>query len=157
MSITDHDPYIAAALDEFVTDTQNLLDGALKQQSNADANQEDVAAEIKYWKAQRNAFVKAQHYYLNGVRLTETASGYTVASASRPGALVHRCYKVGDVWGCSCEAGEKGIFHWHTALVAAYERGAELSTLERTIPDVPPMPVWIADEDAQLATLALAA
>lgn len=155
MSITDRDPYIAAALDEFVKDTQNLLDAADRAKATAeDAGDPDVVSEIKYWRAQRNAFVKAQHYFHQGVRLTETASGYTVASASRPGALVHRCYKVGDVWGCSCEAGERGIFHWHTALVAAYERGAELATLERTIPDVPPMPVWIADEDAQLLALA---
>jgi hypothetical protein len=146
----DLDPYIAAALDEFVTDTQNLLDAA-QQQKPLDKD------EIGYWKRQRNAFAKAQHYFLNGVRLTETPSGYTVASASRPGSLIHRCYKVGEIWTCSCEAGEKGIFHWHTALVAAYERGAELATLEATIPDVPAMPAWIAEEDAVLNRLALAA
>ena len=39
-------------------------------------------------------------------------------------------YKVGEVWGCSCEAGVKGVFHWHTALIAGYERGLELADLE---------------------------
>jgi hypothetical protein len=32
------------------------------------------------------------------------------------------------VWVCSCEAGEKGIFHRHTATLAVIERAAELET-----------------------------
>lgn len=165
------DPFIAAALDEFVTDTQNFLDACL---ANESAITDDRKAEAKFWRAQRNAFVKAQHYFLQGVRLTETPTGYTVPSASRPGALIHRCYKQGEVWGCSCEAGERGLFHWHTALVHAYERGAELAQLEASMPDVPPMPsvvepsaaerveapalpAWLADEDAQIWVQVLAA
>lgn len=141
------DDYIAAALEEFVTDVVNLLDAA-QQQKPLDKD------EIGYWKAQRNAFVKAQTYFLQGVRLTRTPTGYTVASASRPGALIHRCYRVGDIWTCSCEAGTRGLFHWHTALIHAYERGAELATLEASMPDVPPMPVWAIEEDAALLALA---
>ncbi len=83
------------------------------------------------------------------MRLTATPSGYTVPSASRPGSLIHRLYKVGEVWGCSCEADERGVFLWHTALIHAVERGSELAALD-TIPDVP---AWAAEEDAQLIEL----
>lgn len=117
------DTFIAAALEEFVTDTAHLLDAA-RQQKPLDRD------EIDFWKRQSNAFVKAQTYFLQGVRLTATPSGYTVPSASRPGALVHRLYRVGGVWHCSCEAGQRGIFHWHAAMVAVYERGYELAGYE---------------------------
>lgn len=116
------DTFTAQALEELVQETQTLLAAAQRQQPS---DKEEIA----FWRAQRNAFVKAQTYFLQGVRLTETPSGYTVPSASRPGALVHRCWRVGGVWVCSCEAGEKGIFHWHTALICAVERGGELEAL----------------------------
>lgn len=166
----DLDPYIAAALDDLVNEVQAQLDGAHEAKP---IDQEEIA----FWKRQRNAFVKAQTYFIEGTRLVETPSGYNVASASRPGALVHRIYKVGEIWTCSCEAGERGIFHWHTALVAAYERGAQdAAVLEPTLPDAPPMPAWAieaamepsraavpalpawaVEEDAALAALAIAA
>jgi hypothetical protein len=142
--VGDSDAFIAAALEEFVTETQTLLDAALAQKP-ADA---DVRDEIKFWRAQRNAFVKAQHYFGQGVRLTQTPSGYTVPSASRPGALVHCCYKVGDIWACSCEAGEKGFFHWHTALIHAVERGLELARLAAKPP--PPSPILVSTSQAGL-------
>lgn len=146
------DTYIAQALEEFVTDTHNLLTAA-EQQTPRDA---DVKDEIKFWRSQHNAFVKALHYFLNGRRLTATATGYTIESASRPGALVHRLYKVGEVWACSCEAGQRGNFHWHAALIAGYERGYELADLESQgdrADDGPTLPAALADEDAQLLTL----
>jgi hypothetical protein len=148
------DTYIAQALEEFVTDTHRLLIAAQAHpQATTDT---DVKDEIRFWKAQHNAFVKAQTYFLRGVRLTQTPSGYTVESASRPGALIHRMYKVGEVWGCSCEAGVKGVFHWHTALICGYERGLELADLgdrADAADDIPTPPAWMADEDAQLLTL----
>jgi hypothetical protein len=145
--------FIAQALEEFVTDTHRLLVAA--QQHPQAKTDTDVKDEIKFWKAQHNAFVKAQTYFLNGRRLTQTPSGYTVESASRPGALIHRMYKVGEVWGCSCEAGVKGVFHWHTALICGYERGIELADLDdrADAADGPTPPAWMADEDAQLLTL----
>jgi len=133
------DTCIARALEEFVTETQTLFDASLAQHL-VDKD------EIRFWRAQRNAAVKAQSYYLAGVRLTQTPTGYTVPSASRPGALVHRMYRVGGVWACSCEAGERGIAHWHTFLLHAYERGAELAALDA----LPPLPRWLADDDAAL-------
>jgi hypothetical protein len=133
------DDHITAALEEFIADTQRLYDAA-QQQTPRDKT------EISYWRAQLNAFPKAHLRYLEGARLTATSTGYLIPSASRPGALVHRCFKIGDIWSCSCEAGERGMFHWHTALICAYERGAELATLAT-------IPAWIADEDAQLAAL----
>jgi hypothetical protein len=45
---------------------------------------------------------------------------YLMPSASRPGAY-HRCWREGGVWLCSCEAGEQGLFHRHTALISAIE------------------------------------
>lgn len=111
--------YISQALEEFVTDTQSLLDDSERQQPR---NKEEIA----YWRKQRNAFVKAQTYYLQGVRLTQTPSGYTVPSASRPGALIHRCTRAGEIWICSCEARS---FCWHSALIHGYERGCELEAL----------------------------
>jgi hypothetical protein len=153
------DTFISQALEEFVVDTHNLLTAALAHKAAGDA---DVKDEIAFWRNQNRAFTKALHYFLNGVRLTATATGYTVPSASRPGALVHRMYRVGEVWGCSCEAGQRGIFHWHSALIAGYERGEELANLESredaddgpTPPaDVLTLPRWMADEDAQLLTL----
>ena len=145
------DTFIAAALEEFVVDTANLLRAALA--SPEPKSSADLKDEIAFWKAQRNAFVKAQHYFANGVRLSQTPTGYTVASASRPGALIHRCYKVGDVWGCSCEAGQRGQFHWHTALICGYERGYELADLEDDGDDAETLPTRLADEDAQLLAL----
>jgi hypothetical protein len=113
---------IAAALEELVGDTERLL-AAAQEQKPIDKE------EIAFWKRQRNAFVKAQTYWLQGVRPVWTGSAYNVPSASRPGAVVHRCYKVGGIWVCSCEAGERGIFHWHTALIGAMERAEELAGL----------------------------
>jgi hypothetical protein len=141
----DSDTYISQALEEFVTETQAQYDAALAHKAD-----DDMKDEIAFWKAQRNAFVKAQHHFARGVRLNETPSGYTVASASRPDSI-HRLYKIGDVgdiWTCSCEAGERGVFHWHTALVAGYERGAQL------VPgQLIEVPSWAAEEDAQLIEL----
>ena len=133
------DTYIAQALEEFVTDTQNLLTAA-EQQKPLDKD------EIGYWTRQRNAFAKAQKYFADGTRLAATPSAYLVPSASRPGALVHRLYQAGDVWICPCEA--RG-FCWHHALVHGYERGAELASLDAA----PAVPAWMAEEDAALLTL----
>lgn len=143
------DTFIAAALEEFVTDTQNLLTAALAHKAAGDA---DVQDEIKFWRSQHRAFVKAQHYFAQGVRLSATASGYTIPSASRPGALIHRLYRVGDIWACSCEARS---FCWHHALVCGEERGHELADLESRDDgaDGPTPPAWMLAEDAQLLTL----
>lgn len=102
---------VGAALEELVIDTQQLYD--TRDRANPD--------ECAFWKRQRNAFVRAQSQWLKGTRPTPTASGYLVPSASRPGALEHRCYQVGGVWTCTCEAGERGEFHWHAALINAIE------------------------------------
>jgi hypothetical protein len=146
--------HIAAALEEFVTEAARLLTSA--QQHPAAATDADVKDEIKFWRAQHNAFVKAQHYFLHGRRLTPTPSGFTVESASRPGATVHKLSKTGEIWTCSCEAGQQGRFHWHTAMIAGYERGEELLELSDDVDaddNGPTPPAWMAEEDAQLLTL----
>lgn len=144
------DTFISQALEEFVADTQNLLDAALR--STEPKRSADVLDEIRFWKGQRNAFTKALHYFGQGVRLAAHAGAYTVPSASRPGALVHRLSKTGDIWLCSCEA--RG-FCWHAALLAGTERGHELADLERRddADDGPTPPAWAIDEDAQLIEL----
>ena len=138
------DTFIAAALEEFVTDTARLLDAA-RQQKPLDRD------EIAFWRAQSNAFVKAQTYFLNGTRLTATPSGYTVPSASRPGCLIHRCYRVGGIWHCTCEA---RVFCWHAATIAAYERGYELAGLEDDTDagEEPPPPIALDETPAQLGS-----
>lgn len=136
------DAYTAAALEAYTEEAQRLLDQALAQK-------ERDQDEISYWRAQLRAFTKALHYFSNGVRLTPTPTGYTLPSASRPGAVVHRLWRVGGIWHCSCEAGEKGIFHWHAALIAGYDRALDLADLgdgddgepiEETPPPPPTLP-----------------
>lgn len=117
------DAFIAQALEEFVADTQHLLDAA-QQQKPRDRQ------EIAFWRRQANAFHKAQYQFLHmGVRLQPTPSGWLIPSASNPGSQIHRAIQHGGVWVCSCKAGELSQFHWHVALIAAYERGAELEAL----------------------------
>jgi len=101
---------IAAVLEELAGDAQRLYDGSVGPEQKE---------ERTFWRCQKNAFNKALHYFSLGVRLTSTPSGgYTVPSASDAGATIHRCWKVGGVWCCSCDAHS---FHWHTALIAGYE------------------------------------
>lgn len=122
LTILPSDSFVLQAFEELITDTQSLFDAAT-QSKPADKE------EISFWRRQRNAFVNAQSDWLDGVRPTSTPSGYLFPSSSRPGALRHRCWQLGDIWVCSCEAGEKGIFHRHTALLAVLERAAEMETL----------------------------
>lgn len=101
---------IAAVLEELSGDAQRLYDASTGP---------DQKEERAFWRCQKNAFNKALHYFSLGVRLTPTPSGgYTVPSASDRGATIHRCWKLGGVWCCSCDAHS---FHWHTALIAGYE------------------------------------
>lgn len=122
-SLPRMDTLIAVALDGFAAEAQRLLDAELAQ-TPVDKD------ECRYFRAQMNAFTKALHYFSAGVRLTPTPSGYTIPSASRAGAVIHRLWRAGGIWHCSCEAGEKGIFHWHTALIAGYDRALDLIELE---------------------------
>jgi hypothetical protein len=123
---------ISEVLDDVVRETQKQLEDATKVRPMDD----EATAEVRFWRSQRNAYTKAQHYFESGVRLVATPSGYTVPSASRPGALVHQLHQAGGVWLCSCEAGDKGILHWHTALVSAYDRADELAQLAMEREDV---------------------
>ena len=116
------DAFVAAAFDELITDTQNLLDAALH------ATPRD-ADEVKVWRSQRAAYVNAQGDWLAGLRPLPTQSGYILRSASQPGQT-HRAWKIGGVWTCSCKAGDRGLFHRHTALISALERAGELEMLE---------------------------
>jgi hypothetical protein len=76
----DRDSYITQALEEFVRETQTLLDAALAHKAD-----DDMHDEIAFWKAQRNAFVKAQHYFARGVRLTATPA---VTPCPQPAARI---------------------------------------------------------------------
>ena len=117
---TDFPPehLVSAALEELVGEAQRALNIALSENADKD--------EKAFWRRQRNAFVNAEADWLEGRRPRETASGYLLPSASRPGAY-HRCWRAGGVWCCSCEAGEQGLFHRHTALICALERAMDIA------------------------------
>jgi hypothetical protein len=114
--------FIAAALAELARDTLNLLEAA-QQQKPLDKE------EIGFWRRQYNGFNKAEYQWHQGVRPLPTEDGWLIPSASQPGSQVHRAIRHGGVWVCSCRAGELNQFHWHTALLAAIERGGELESL----------------------------
>ena len=66
---------------------------------------------------------------MQGVRPVLSGSAYLLASASRPGALVHRLNRQGGIMVYSCEAGANGALCWHHMLINVIERAAELESL----------------------------
>lgn len=115
------DTFIVAAFEELISDTQNLLDAA-RTSKPLDK------AEIAYWRSQRTAYVNGYGDYKAGLLPHATPTGYILRSASHPDQT-HRAWQVGGIWTCSCKAGDRGIFHRHTALISALERAAELESL----------------------------
>jgi hypothetical protein len=108
---------------------------------------EDTRDELSFWKRQRQAYTNALADFEQGRRLIATEDGYLAPSTSRPGTF-HRCYRAGGVWMCSCEAGDQGVFHRHTALISAYERADELAVLA-----MPSEPLDPALSEAELTAL----
>ena len=88
--------------------------------------------EQAYWRAQHNAFAKAQAHFLEGVRPLDTGSSYLLRSATRPDAVVHRVRQAGGVWLCSCES--TGIC-WHAAFVGAIDLAADETERAATYED----------------------
>ncbi len=122
LTILPSDHYISAAFAELLADVTNLLSAA-QIQKPLDKD------EISFWRRQLNALNKAELYWSQGVRPTMSGSTYLLASASRPGALVHRLSKIGSIAVCSCEAGQKQQLCWHHMLANVLERAAELESL----------------------------
>jgi len=106
---------IAAAL-------ESLLDTAQRTYDQCDRHD---AEERAFWRRQRNAYINAQADFLAGRVPLVAGDAYLMPSASRAGAY-HRCWRAGGVWLCSCEAGEQGVFHRHTALISAIEYAVDL-------------------------------
>ena len=106
---------IAAAL-------ESLLDTAQRAYDTTDRSDKEERA---FWRRQRNAYINAQADVLANRLPLISGDAYLVPSASRLGSY-HRCWREGGVWLCSCEAGEQGIFHRHTALISAIEHAMEL-------------------------------
>lgn len=106
---------IAAAL-------ETLLDTAQRAYDQADRQDKDERA---FWRRQRNAYINAQADVLAGRLPLVSGEAYLVPSASRPGSY-HRCWREGGVWLCSCECGEAGQFHRHTALISGIEYAIDL-------------------------------
>jgi hypothetical protein len=106
---------IAAAL-------ETLLDTA---QRTYDATDREDKEERGFWRRQRNAFANALGDVKEGRLPLTIDNGYLLPSASRPGTF-HRCWREGGVWLCSCESGENGQFHRHTALIGAIEYAIDL-------------------------------
>lgn len=118
---------IASALEELAQRCADALAG-LKTQS--DQGDPTVKEERQFWTRQQRAFDKALHYWLSGVRPTRTPSGdWLIPSGSQAGRVIHRITRHGGVWVCgdSCEAGRRGVFHWHSALIVGIERAEELA------------------------------
>lgn len=122
MHILPSDAFMTASFDELLLDVTNLLEST-KAQRPTDRD------ELRFWKAQQNALNKAQYHWAAGVRPVWSDAAWLLPSASRPGALIHRLTKLGGIWMCSCEAGQKGILCFHHMLVNVLERAAELEML----------------------------
>lgn len=128
---------IAAAL-------ETLLDAAQRTYDLSDRHDKEERA---FWRRQRNAYINAQADFLSGRIPLVSGDAYLMPSASRPGAY-HRCWRVGGVWCCSCEAGDQGVFHRHTALISAIEYAMDLveqGLVGESDPtdDTPPTPIAI--------------
>lgn len=117
------DSFVASAFAELLEDVTGLLSAA---QTQKPCDKEEVA----FWRRQLNALNKAECYFAQGVRPVISGQAYLLASASRPGALVHRLSKHGGIVVCSCEAGQKQQLCWHHVLVNVAERAAELESLD---------------------------
>jgi hypothetical protein len=122
LTILPTDSFVSAAFAELLSDVTNLLTAA-ETQKPCDKD------EIGFWRRQLNALNKAESYWAQGVRPVISGGAYLLASASRPGALVHRLTKAGGIALCSCEAGQKQQLCWHHMLVNILERAAELEAL----------------------------
>lgn len=126
---------VASALEELTRECHTQIDRLAAQPKQGDP---DVKAETKFWLSQYRAFTKAAYYWQQGIRPTVSTSGaWLIPSASRPGSVVHECAKHGGIWVCgpSCEAGKRGVFHWHSALIGGIERAFELADLHDDGPE----------------------
>lgn len=123
------DTFVTAALAELLDDVTNLL-------TSAQAQKPCDKDEIGFWRRQLSALNKAESYWLQGVRPQIAGDTYLLASASRPGALVHRLTKQGGIVVCSCEAGQRSLLCWHHMLCNVVERAAEMEALATTREDV---------------------
>lgn len=121
LSTLPTDTFVSAAFAELLEDVTNLL-AAAEQAKPLDKE------EVAFWKRQLNALNKAESYFLAGVRPQISGDTYLLASASRPGALIHRLAKQGGIVVCSCEAGTRGLLCWHHLLINVVERAAELES-----------------------------
>lgn len=132
---------ITQALDDILDDIQVDLDRLAR---GVEQGEPDAKAEAKYFRSQRTAYQNALGLYTQGARITWTGRSATIPSSSRPGALAHRLWRDGGIWRCSCEAGERGVFCKHHALLTAYERAGELADAHddgmETAPDPEPEP-----------------
>jgi len=122
LTILPSDSFVASAFAELLTDVENLL-------SSARAQQPPDRDEVKFWQSQFNALNKAQKYWTDGIRPTIAGDAYLLASASRPGALIHRLTRHGGIVVCSCEASRNGRLCFHHMLINILERAAELEAL----------------------------
>lgn len=122
LSILPSDQFVTAAFAELLEDVTSLL-------TASQAQKPQDRDEISFWRRQLNALNKAEAYFAQGVRPQISGAAYLLASASRPGALVHRLVKQGGIVVCSCEAGNNGALCWHHMLLNVVERAAELEQL----------------------------
>lgn len=130
VSITEGLPpqhLVVAALEDVIARMESTLRTLRAQPAQGEP---DVKSEISFFKRQLNAYNRALHYWLTGVRPCYVSRDtWLIPSGSRPGAVVHRITREGGLWLCgeTCEAAAKGIVHWHNALLSAIEAAWELA------------------------------
>lgn len=124
------DRAVVAALEE---KAQQVLDEIQRLQQaltvNGAQGDPDYKTEITYLTKHYNAYNKALFYWEKGVRPERASNGdWLIPSGSQGGAVIHRIARSGGVWVCgpSCKA---NAFHWHGALLEAFERAEELAAL----------------------------
>lgn len=121
---------VVAALEDAIVRIESTLRTLKAQPAQGEP---DAAQEAAYFRRQLNAYNRAMHYFLTGVRPVYAGRDvWLIPSGSRAGAVVHRVTRQGGVWLCgpTCEAAAKGIVHWHNALLSAIEVAWELAELQ---------------------------
>lgn len=115
---------ITKALEEILIDLDLTIARVLGAREQGEP---DAASELKYFRAQRRAYARAQQALAHGLTAEPVSGGaWNVASTSRPG-LVHRVARVGEILICDCEASVHGRPCVHKALVEGAELAGDLA------------------------------
>lgn len=138
---------VTAALTDILTSLDVTIRRLVRGAPQGDP---DTASELKYFRAQRDAYTRALYHHLRGVTAEAVEGAWMLASATRPG-VVHRVTVADGIHLCSCEAGTNGRACWHTRLIEGYEAAAEQADAHDD-----GLPAYLGDDAAYAAMLAAA-